>query len=54
MEKSTKKKHRKTKIRIQEEMESPATDPMGSYTGIVTDEDGNPIFANPVQDADDL
>lgn len=30
------------------------TDPMGSYTGIVTDEFGNPLYEEPVQDADDL
>ena len=30
------------------------TDPMGSYTGIVVGEDGEPVYERPVQDADDL
>lgn len=30
-------------------------DPMGSYTGVLTDEFGNPLWwEEPVQDADDL
>ena len=29
-------------------------DPFGSYTGVVTDEFGFPVFEEPVQDADDL
>ena len=38
----------------EELLKAPHTDPMGSYTGVVTDEWGNPICEIPVQDADDL
>ena len=38
----------------EELLKAPHTDPMGSYTGVVTDEYGNPVFEEPVQDADDL
>ncbi len=33
---------------------SPDFDPMGSYTGVVTDEYGDPVYEVPDQDADDL
>lgn len=39
---------------IDEILKDDATDPMGSYTGVVTDEYGNPLYEVPVQDADDL
>lgn len=42
------------KKRVKKMWKSPDADPMGSYTGNVTDEDGNPLFERPVQDADDL
>ena len=35
-------------------LKCPECDPFGSYTGVVTDEYGNPVFEEPVQDADDL
>lgn len=41
-------------IDVEELMECPETDPLGSYTGVVTDEYGNPVYEKPVQDADDL
>ncbi len=44
----------KRKKRTEELLKSCETDPMGSYTGVVTDEDGNPVWEKPVQDADDL
>ncbi|MCI8458142.1 MAG: hypothetical protein HFE46_00525 [Clostridia bacterium] len=42
------------KLRVDDSLESPETDPLGSYTGVVTDDEGNPLWEQPVQDADDL
>ena len=33
---------------------SPDHDPTGSYTGVVTDDDGSVLPEEPVQDVDDL
>ncbi len=38
----------------EEILKCPESDPLGSYTGIVVDEYGNPVYEKPVQDADDL
>lgn len=35
-------------------LKCPENDPMGSYTGVVTSPDGEPVYEKPVQDADDL
>ena len=45
---------KKKKIAVQKTEKSPKNDPMGSYTGIVTDPYGNPVYEEPVQDVDDL
>ena len=35
-------------------LKSPLCDPQGSYTGVVTTPDGEPVSVEPTQDADDL
>ena len=40
--------------KIEDILKDEDADPMGSYTGVVTDEFGNPLYEEPVQDADDL
>lgn len=45
-----KKKKRKTADILKDDR----TDPMGSYTGVATGKDGQPVPEKPIQDADDL
>ncbi len=40
--------------KIEDILKDEDADHMGSYTGVVTDEFGNPLYEEPVQDADDL
>lgn len=45
---------KKKKNKVSRILKNGRTDPMGSYTGVVTGKDGKPVPEKPVQDADDL